>query len=133
LGRPDEGICDLSAGVPIAEAAGDLGNLCELLGGLGVMRILWGAPQESQPHLERAVQLAQQLGNPWKICLWEGCVGLWAFIVGDWKGARHRFQRALVSGEHSRLPYPLWQQGWLELAAGEWDQAAHLLERCIAM
>lgn len=133
LGRLDEGIGALSMGIPMAEEAGDLGNLCELVGGLGVMQILWGAPGESRTYLERAVELAERLGNPWQICLWEGCVGLWAFIIGDWQEARKRFERALASGEHSRLPYPLWQRGWMELASGTWDQAALLLERCIAM
>lgn len=133
LGRLDEGMRGFSAAISMAEAVGDLRNLCELLGGLGVMHILWGTPQEGRPYLERAVQLAEQLGNPWQICLWEGCVGLSAFIVGDWQEARKRFEHALASGEHSRLPYPLWQRGWMELAAGEWNQATHLIERCIVM
>jgi tetratricopeptide (TPR) repeat protein len=133
LGRLDVGMRGFSAAISIAEAGGDLHNLCELLGGLGVMHILWGTPHEGRSSLERAAELAEQLGNPWQICLWEGCVGLWAFIVGDWAGARQRFERALASGEHSRLPYPLWQRGWMELATGAWDQATQLLERCIAM
>src|SRR5437588_3532972 len=102
----------LSVAIPMAVAMGDLRNLCELRGGLGVMHIHWGTPREGRPNLERAVQLAERLGDPWQICLWEGCIGLQAFIVGNWEEARQRFERALASVEHSRLPYPLWQRGW---------------------
>src|SRR5438270_5528657 len=48
LSRLDAGIVDLAAGARMAESMGDLRGLCELLGGLGIMQLLWGTPQESR-------------------------------------------------------------------------------------
>jgi tetratricopeptide (TPR) repeat protein len=83
--------------------------------------------------LERSVQITEQIGNPWQFCVWNGALGLQRFIGGAWQEARYRLTLSLSAGEHSRMAYPLWQMGWLDLAEGRWAEAAELLDQSIAI
>jgi tetratricopeptide (TPR) repeat protein/transcriptional regulator with XRE-family HTH domain len=133
IGTFEEASRSFSAATRTAEEAGDLINLCEGVGGLGVVTLLAGDARAARGHLERAVEVAGKVGNPWQIGLWEGCLGLQSFIVGEWREARDHLDRSLSMGEHSRIPYALWQMGWLELAQGAWEAAAELLDRSVTI
>jgi tetratricopeptide (TPR) repeat protein len=91
----------------------------------------------SKAHFDRAVTVAERLGDPGWIANMAGHHGMPAFFAGHWDQARVDFERGIAlsrqAGSSMVLTYTLIFRGRLRLWAGEWAAARQDLEEELAL
>jgi tetratricopeptide (TPR) repeat protein/transcriptional regulator with XRE-family HTH domain len=137
LGRLPEGVRILEEVVPLAESIGDLRSLRLALNSLGWVHEAWGDFARDAEYTERAVRVADELGDPTVSAFMLANRGSPAFNLGDWVAARRDFAAGL---EMMRALGKTWASAWpplllgqLDLAQGQWDEGAHHLAEAIAL
>ena len=94
LGRMEEARVVLEEAVVSAEAAGDLQNLSYALENASVVYLFRGALAQSSEYVERALALAEEVGDPLAIGLMTLRLGMNRCIAGAWDEARADFEGA---------------------------------------
>jgi tetratricopeptide (TPR) repeat protein len=98
LGRFDEGLHALAESSRLAEAAANLDSLCTTLIHIGNMHLRLGESHRSRPYFERAVMVAEQVGDPAQVALMLHYRGWLEFCTGNWDAARISLERSLALG-----------------------------------
>lgn len=144
LNRPEEGqqvieaaIPLIEEAIPLIEARGKLDVLRSALHNAACAAAYLGQVERQRHYAERALRVAERLGNPSQIGFVLANLGHALLILGEWDAARDALDRAVAlarSSEHSvNLAYPLTARGVLALQEGEWDTAAHLYEEALTV
>ncbi|MDQ2744083.1 MAG: hypothetical protein M3Z66_17560, partial [Chloroflexota bacterium] len=137
LQRTQEGIGVLEEAAVLAEAAGDLPSLCRALNTTAAAYQEQGEYHKQQPYLDRAVEIADRLGDPSRVAFMRYRRGWHAWMIGEWELARaDLLQSVSISerGERSWItPYALYGLASLSFAAGDVATASHHAESCISM
>ncbi|HZU14732.1 MAG TPA: AAA family ATPase [Chloroflexota bacterium] len=127
LGHYEEARQLLEAAIPRAEGVGDLHTVCIALGFAALVYHGWHRAEQARAHHERALDIAERLGDPREISHRAVEASYHAFLVGDWEGSRRLAERALMSAmEQDNLrafTQPLYTLGELALYTGQWDDA----------
>jgi tetratricopeptide (TPR) repeat protein/transcriptional regulator with XRE-family HTH domain len=121
--------------IPASEATGNLRALITALDNLAGAYEYWGDYHQAGTCLERAVLLAERLGDPAQMAyLLYGC-GLNAFSLGKWKQARTNFEQAVAlvasTGPGWHAAYPSHGLGLLCLAEEQEETAAYYLTEAL--
>ena len=122
LDQLDDALLVIEQVIPEAEAVQDLLTLSEALNTLAQLYEGRGEFGKSIPMMDRALEVAEQLGDPVQIALLMCNRGQSAFYVGHWDEARRYHERAVAM--MSRLEpslisaYPYGGLGLLHLAQG---------------
>jgi len=137
LGRADEGLACLTEAARLAEEAGDLCSLVTALNNAAEIYQARGDVDTSGRHLDRALALATQYGDPALISMVVSTRGAGAFITGNWRQARRDFEQVVTLnrevGAVWSSAYPLLDLGRLCHAEGEDTEAVRYLEESIAL
>ena len=129
--KPDDSLSVIEQVIPEAEAVEDLLTLSEALNTLAQMYESRGVFSKSIPMMDRALEVAGQLGDPVQQALLMCNRGQSAFYVGRWGEARIYHEKAV--GVMSRLEtslvssYPHGGLGLLHLCQGRTEQGLHHL------
>jgi tetratricopeptide (TPR) repeat protein/transcriptional regulator with XRE-family HTH domain len=81
--------------IPLSEALGDASTLIRALNNLGAIHSFWGDYHEAQRCLERALHLAERLGNQKDFLFLLYQLGLNDFCMGEWDRAREAYAQAV--------------------------------------
>jgi tetratricopeptide (TPR) repeat protein/transcriptional regulator with XRE-family HTH domain len=131
LDKPDDSLRVIEQVIPEAEAVEDLLTLSEALNTLAQMYESRGEFGKSIPMMDRALEVAGQLGDPVQQALLMCNRGQSAFYAGRWDEARLYHERAVAA--MSRLEnslvssYPHGGLGLLHLSQGRTDLGMHHL------
>lgn len=132
LGRLNEAAEMLEAALPLAEQAGDLRCLCYTLLNLSLITDERGDPAAGRGYAYRAVELAEQMGEPVLLAQVLGDRGFKAFVLGDWQAAEQDYRQAIALMRQAGMPwgaaYPLLNLGELLLAQGQEEGRVYLEE-----
>ncbi|HZS93929.1 MAG TPA: AAA family ATPase [Chloroflexota bacterium] len=137
LGHYDEALQLLESAIPRAESVGDLPTVCTALGFSALAH--HGRHEEAQARRnhERAVEVAERLGDPREISHRAVEAAYFTFLVGDWVRSREYAERAVASAlELDNLRaflQPLYTLGELSLYTGAWEDAAKYLAECVTI
>jgi tetratricopeptide (TPR) repeat protein len=96
LDRPDDSLSVIEQVIPEAEAVEDLLTLSEALNTLAQMYESRGEFGKSIPMMDRALEVAEQLGDPVQTGLLMCNRGQSAFYVGRWDEARLFHEKAVA-------------------------------------
>jgi tetratricopeptide (TPR) repeat protein len=137
LGRVEEGLRGIEGLFPLAESAGDLWALFYGLIQAQAERESRGEFALSQRHIDRALALIDQMGDPRLIAhLWHNQAEL-AYYRGDWDLAHAAIERSLeVVGAHkleATFPEAQRYSSQLDLVAGEHERADTLAAQPLAL
>jgi tetratricopeptide (TPR) repeat protein/transcriptional regulator with XRE-family HTH domain len=138
LHHPEEALRTAQQVVPLAERLGELKALCHSLQLIGYILGNRGELADCMRYLERALAVAEQMGDPATACLLTGNLGEGAFATGDWGQARAHFEHAArtaseVGGRMWTLVYPLLNLGGLALAEGRREAGARQVEEALVL
>lgn len=135
LGRLDEALLTLGETLKRAELARDLDSFSAALNDIAAVYRAQGQLRQSKAHSERSVAVAEDLGDPTGIAFLTSSHGDDLFLLGDWKAARTRYEKALEVargiGSSWVSAYPLLSLGALNLAEGRAADAARLLAEAL--
>jgi tetratricopeptide (TPR) repeat protein len=137
LGRLEECVQVLEGTVAAVERVGGLRDLASSLNNLAMAYRARGQFDRDQRYVERALEVAERLGDP-PLTAYMWCNrGEQAYLVGDWERAHDCYERALrLVGEVDTSwasPYPSLGLGQLALARGEGEIASAYLEEVITL
>ncbi|HEX9135176.1 MAG TPA: AAA family ATPase [Ktedonobacteraceae bacterium] len=138
MGRLEE-TCRALTGevIPASEATGNLWTLITALDNLAGAYEYLGDYQLARASLQRAIALAERLGDPAVLAYLLYGRGLNAFALGEWKRARPDFERAATfvgsTGQFWYATYPPHGLGLLCLAEGREEEAAHYLKEALTL
>jgi tetratricopeptide (TPR) repeat protein len=135
LHRDEEALSVLEVQVSLAEAVGDLFNLSADLNNLAELWMRRGAFTQGCHYGERAVEVAERLGDLEMLAFILTTQGTRNFEVGDWDQARRALERAVELSRQvsvSALTYSLAALGQLDLAEGKWETASCFLNEARA-
>jgi tetratricopeptide (TPR) repeat protein len=103
---------------------------------MGFLYEVEGQFARSRGYKERALQVAERMGDPAGIANMAFRCGQNAFLAGDWVRARQYFERAVDSagqiGSSTISAYPLFGLGLLATARGDFEAAGRHLAACQA-
>lgn len=137
LGRYDEALQLLESANQRAESVGDLHTVCIALGFCGLVYHAHHQANQSRVYHERAVEVAEQLGDPQEISHRAVEAAYCTFLIGDWNHSRAYAERAVTSAmdlDNLRVfLQPLYALGELSLYTGAWEDAAGYLQECITI
>jgi transposase len=123
--------------LPLAEAVADLECLWRAHVDLAAMHVLRGAFDASRGFIERALALAEHMGDPGPISGTLTLRGWLAIVGGAWPGAQAGLDQALaLSRQVDRSwysPYPLIFRARLALATGAWADATASVQEALAL
>jgi tetratricopeptide (TPR) repeat protein len=110
---------------------GDIHSLAGIYNNAGYMAITQGSYQRAAAYLDEARPLAERSGEPLRVIMLSGNLGLASLFMGDLEGARAHFAEELrLAGEHG-VPWMASESiaGLAAIAAcrGEPERAARLL------
>lgn len=136
MGLLQDATSALEGAIPLAEAAGELGSLCEALHFAGLACRAQGEFSRERVCIERGLIAARQLGDP----TWEAFMiarrARSAFFMGDWDSAatdfEHSVELAREVGVHSGYAVVLLGLGRFALARGEKERASGYLDEALA-
>jgi len=135
--RYGEALRLLESAISRAESLGDLHTVCIALGFCSL--VYHGRHQVDQAGRchERAVEVAERLGDPREISHRAVEAAYHTFLVGDWRLSRAYAERAVTSAlELDSLRafiQPLYALGELSLYTGAWEDASGYLRECITI
>jgi tetratricopeptide (TPR) repeat protein len=137
-GRLKEAEAVLRETCTVAEAAGEITNLCFALDDLAWIHAAQGKIGPAQRQCALALEVAERRGNPFQITLVLFNSGRIAFYhEGDWRRARGQWEKAMALnrqvGPHGLSVDPALHLGRLYLAIGEREAGIGCLEEGIAM
>ena len=137
LGRTEESLQVAEQAIPLAEAQGDLWNLCFLVNDVARAYLRKGMVEQSRDLAERALELAERTGTPGPTGLMLCNRGSVEFVLGAWGRAQRDFERAssIVRplGVYWIAALPPFALGELSLVEGKWETASRSLEESLAM
>jgi tetratricopeptide (TPR) repeat protein len=137
LGRTEESLQVAEQAIPLAEAQGDLWNLCFLVDVIARAYPRKGMVEQSRDLAERALELAERTGAPGPTGLTLCFHGNVEFVLGAWGRARRDFEQAssIVRplGVYWIAALPPFALGELSLAEGKWETASRSLEESLAL
>jgi eukaryotic-like serine/threonine-protein kinase len=114
-----------------------LRDLCAALSNLGRVSEDLGEHGQTQAYFERALQVAERMGDPTEMAFLLSNHAANAYKTGDWGKARAEYERAVTIVHHIGVSwasaYPLIGLGQLCLAQGEWQPATLYLEEAITL
>ncbi len=136
MSREEEGVAVFSEVMRLAETDGDLEAVCQALGGMAWVYFDRSEFEQSTRYIERALQLAEKLGNPVLLAEQISTLGALAFYAGEWDRARGYYARAVTIHRQIALSASscdagglLLRLGKLSLCEGTWDEAYRYLEQ----
>jgi tetratricopeptide (TPR) repeat protein len=136
-GHLAEGVRVMEAAVPVLAGGGDSVDLCTGQAGLADLYLLRGEMQRARQMRERAVGIAERIGEPGFQGIVLSFLALDCFYLGDWGRARASCEQAETLLQHSALErswfaaYPPLVLGTLGIAEGKWEEATTLLEEVV--
>jgi tetratricopeptide (TPR) repeat protein len=137
LGQMEEGLQILEEVIPAAEGVGDLSTLCAALDFAARVYHARYELDRALAYRERALEVAERLGDPREISLRALHVAWFSFPHGDWAKARVSAERSLTAAlsldSLHAYTAPLLALGELALAEGDWEQAEGYLGECIVI
>jgi tetratricopeptide (TPR) repeat protein/transcriptional regulator with XRE-family HTH domain len=138
LGRLEEAYRVLTEEViPAGEASGNLWTVIIALDNVAAAHEYWGDYQQALASQQRALALAERVGDPAALAHVLYGHGLNAFALGEWQRARADFERAATvvgsTGQFWYATYPPHGLGLLCLAEGRQEEAAHYLEEALQL
>lgn len=120
----------------LAEAMGNLVEVCAAFTLLGWAYCRQGEFQASSLCAARAIAAAEQIGDPALIGNVVHTDGVRAFVQGEWAESRVLFERSMALlrpiGGSLWDAFPLLGLGELSMAEGSWDEASQYLEQGLA-
>ena len=135
LGRMDEGVRLLEQAIRLLEEAGELRDICFALNHMGWVDDVTGQFARAWQRFNRAVDVAERLGDPAMLATLLCNRGDIAFSCGNWKRAEHDFEQASAIVSQADIswvsPYPRIEHGMLLLARGQWASASQQIEQAI--
>jgi tetratricopeptide (TPR) repeat protein/transcriptional regulator with XRE-family HTH domain len=137
LGQVEAAGEEFAAAIPLLEATGAAGPLCDALGALADIHLRRGLFASAHGYINRALEVAERTGATYEL-MWAYCNdGELAFYAGDWKHARAAFTRAdavrLQAGPEAHADLVLMSLGRVALAQGRVDDAARLFDEALAI
>ncbi len=137
LGRLEQALPVLRDTVRSAEIVGDLDSLSAALNDSAAVYRVRGELTSSWTYSARAVEVAEQLGDPTAAAFFATSHGDDAFLLGDWATARQSYERAISivcdMGSSWVVAYPLISLGALNLAEGQDAAAIRLLNEALSL
>jgi tetratricopeptide (TPR) repeat protein len=131
LGRRDEMIQTAAQAIPLLEAAGDLVNLSWALGWTGDAHANRGELAAARTFQERALVVAEQIGEPLAIVEHLNELGWIELSTGNWGQAHAYAERADATLRPVEVSVasgaPLLLEGNVSLVEGGWDEAEEQL------
>jgi tetratricopeptide (TPR) repeat protein/transcriptional regulator with XRE-family HTH domain len=120
--RTHEALQVMEQVVAATEASGNLATLGEALNTLAQGYEAQGMFAKSRPHMDRALEVAKQVGDPVQVMLLTCNRGQSAFYIGEWRQARQYHERAVAMAQRLEpslvSAYPFGGLGLLSLADG---------------
>lgn len=101
LGKMGDANAALRTALRTAEACGDREATFLALASLGAIHQQRAEPREARQTLLRVRETLTQLGDTQRASQSLRCLGVNAFILGDWAEARARYEESLALGAHS--------------------------------
>jgi tetratricopeptide (TPR) repeat protein len=137
LGRYAEALRLLESAIPRAERLGDLHTVCIALGFCSLVHHGRHEVELAGRYHERAVEVAERLGDPREISHRAVEAAYFMFLVGDWGGSRAYAERAVTSAMELQnlraFIQPLYTLGELSLYTGLWEEASGCLQECFTI
>jgi tetratricopeptide (TPR) repeat protein len=133
LGKLSEGHQILANEViPLAEGLGEASTLLRALNNLGAIYSNWGSYHEAQHCIERAMHLAERLGNQTDVLFLRYQLGLNAFCMGEWQRTREAYAQVVgevrAGARFRGSTYAFYGLGLLALAEGKGAEATSYFE-----
>jgi tetratricopeptide (TPR) repeat protein len=134
--RQGEGMAVLEEVIPKLEATGDLEELRTALFNLAWAYQLWGDFEHARRTNDRAVEIAERVGDLQGIALATLRQAELAFRLGEWRQVRLACDRARSLTQHEGglsyyTGFLLLQLGILSLAEGQTEAASHTLHQAL--
>jgi tetratricopeptide (TPR) repeat protein len=121
----------------LVERAGDLRSFYFVLLNLNLACEMLGDLHAARDYNERAMPLAEQMGDPSMMAHVLNTRGYNAFLLGEWRLAREAFERASVFFRQAGTPwgaaYPLANLGMLLMVEGQWEASAPYFEEATTL
>jgi tetratricopeptide (TPR) repeat protein len=136
LGRLGEALRVGQEVLPLVEAVGDLDGLLRAHVDLAWFHALQGALATSRAYIERAVALAEQMGDPGQLAFMLAFRGELALLSGEWPGAHADLEQAVAQSRQLDTwwsAYPLLFRARLSLAEGAWAEATAQTQEAVAL
>jgi tetratricopeptide (TPR) repeat protein/transcriptional regulator with XRE-family HTH domain len=137
LGRMDEACRVLEDAIQTADAAGDLRTLSYALENVSVVYLLRGDFARTSQYVERALTLAERVGDPIVVALMMLRRGLNRYALGEWSGALADYERAEAMMRQVDASwvsaYTALGPGQLYLAEGKGDLATGYLTEAVTL
>ncbi len=137
LNRGDEAIPHLEHALQLVERAEDLRSLYFVLLNLNLAHEERGNLHAASAYNERALILAEQIGDPSMAAHVHNTRGYNAFLLGEWALAREAFERSITFfrqvGTAWGAAYPLANLGRLLMIQGRWEAAAPYFEEALTL
>jgi tetratricopeptide (TPR) repeat protein len=95
-----------------------------------------GRSEECRRYAERALEVAERVGNPVQIAFVLGNLGETLTRLGEWKEARKHLERAVSLLGEQRTPYAPWvpmRLGELALVQGRWEESERIAGEGLAL
>jgi tetratricopeptide (TPR) repeat protein/transcriptional regulator with XRE-family HTH domain len=123
--------------IPLAQATGNLWIGALSLHLIAIQRLLRGELEEARRSAERALEVAERLGDPTVTAFILGTRGFIAYFIGEWGRARADLEQAVAMVRQVAVSWysagALGRFGLLCLGEGRWEAAAAYLEESIAL
>jgi predicted ATPase/DNA-binding XRE family transcriptional regulator len=137
LNRLEEATQRFAAALPEAERAGDIYSLYYIYLNLDLIAHQHGNLLESKQHSERALALAEQMGNPFLLAMALGSHAHTIWSLGEWKQSLQEYERAIALMRQIKMPwgatYPLLNFGLQLLVEGQEEAGRAALEEAISL
>ncbi|MBV9279090.1 MAG: AAA family ATPase [Chloroflexi bacterium] len=91
----------LESVAPLAESVSDLDVLSRAHADLAFIDLVDGSRDDSQRHLDLALESAEQLGDPVCLAFIRYRLGVSAYLIGDTGEAHRRFEQAAETNDHT--------------------------------
>ncbi|HZU14433.1 MAG TPA: tetratricopeptide repeat protein [Chloroflexota bacterium] len=136
LDQPGEGKRILEEILPVVEAGENLPLLQRMIQNIGCAADLMGDGTTATRCFHRAVELAEQVGNPDQLAFTLANLGTVLMNGGEWIEARSYIDRAAElarSNMTSNASFPIKLQGSLALRQGDWEKARSSLSESLRL
>jgi predicted ATPase/class 3 adenylate cyclase len=130
LGSPEEGLRIIAGALPLIEAGGDLVTLGRAALNAGEAAKTAGDMRAAREYTERAIDVAEHVGNPDQTTFCLANLGDILLVLGDWTAADGVLERALTLARENPVFgvfNALQIAGKRAVYSGNWDEASRLL------
>jgi class 3 adenylate cyclase/tetratricopeptide (TPR) repeat protein len=137
LGRLEDSVSALADVARLLEALGDLQSLSDALNNVAVVYEVRGEFDQEGRYIQRALEVAERLGDPTWTAFMVYRRGFHAFMVGEWERARADLERAAEMARQVGTSWVsaqvLFGLGLLSLAEGQRKEGVQYLEEVITL